>query len=54
MNTPAIPLQNAARLAVIDPARIRAAQQSLAVLEQMYAYFSYEPMPFEADRRLAA
>ncbi len=54
MNTPEDPLKIAGNLAVIDPARDRAARQSLAVLEQMYGYFSYEPMPLEADRRLAA
>lgn len=43
-----------ANLAVIAPARDRAALQSLAVLEQMYGYFSFEPMPLESDRRLAA
>ena len=54
MNTPLEPLKSPAHLAVIDPARDRAAQQSLAVLEQMYGYFSFEPMPLETDRRLAA
>ena len=53
MNTPN-PLKDSATLAVIDPARARAAEQALVVLEQMYGYFSYEPMPLEADRRLAA
>ena len=54
MNTPATPLKNASKLAMIDPAGARAARQSLAVLEQMYGYFSFQPMPLEDDRRLAA
>ncbi len=46
--------KSGANMTVIDPAGARVAQKSLAVLEQMYGYFSYEPMPLEADRRLAA
>ncbi|HRM73950.1 MAG TPA: hypothetical protein PLI13_04470 [Paracoccus sp. (in: a-proteobacteria)] len=53
MNTPN-PLKDSATLAVIDPARARAAEQALVVLEQMYGYFSFQPMPLEDDRRLAA
>jgi hypothetical protein len=53
MNTPN-PLKNSATLAMIDPARARAAAQALVVLEQMYGYFSFQPMPLEDDRRLAA
>lgn len=32
----------------------RAALRALAILEQMYGYFSFDPMPLETDRRLAA
>ncbi|MTH76456.1 hypothetical protein [Paracoccus aestuariivivens] len=32
----------------------KAAIEAQAVLEQMYGYFSFEPMPLEADDRLAA
>ncbi|SFA41568.1 hypothetical protein SAMN04487972_102154 [Paracoccus halophilus] len=46
--------KNAAQVAAIDPARDRAALAALAVLEQMYAYFSFAPLPLEADRRLTA
>ena len=54
MNTSATPLKNSAKLAAIDPARTHAMQQSQAVLEQMYGYFYYEPMPLDQDQRLAA
>ena len=54
MNTPADQRKDADNLAMIAPARDRSAKQSLAILEQMYGYFSYEPMPLEAERRLAA
>lgn len=30
------------------------ARQAMAVLEQMYGYFSFEPMPLEAEERAAA
>lgn len=29
------------------------ARKALAVLEQMYGYFSFEPMPLEAPRQAA-
>lgn len=54
MTTPANPTTTTAKLAVIDPAGARLARQSQAVLEQMFAYFSFEPLPLEAAPRLAA
>ncbi|CAM3252630.1 hypothetical protein SAMN04488021_12237 [Paracoccus aminovorans] len=43
------------RPAALRSAGVAAKQQALAVLEQMYGYFSFDPMPLEkADSRLAA
>ncbi len=36
-------------IARVKPANRVADQAALAVLEQMYGYFSFEPMPLEAD-----
>ena len=54
MNMPDQAKPETARIATIDPARDRAAERALAVLEQMYAYFSFEPLPSEASLRAAA
>ncbi len=43
-----------AKLSVVAPAKDRKALEALAVLEQMYGYFSFDPMPMEMDLRLAA
>ncbi|WP_199260271.1 hypothetical protein [Paracoccus binzhouensis] len=42
-----------ASLAVLKPARAEN-RAALAVLEQMYGYFSFDPLPLEADIRQAA
>ncbi|SIQ24589.1 hypothetical protein SAMN05421641_10577 [Paracoccus thiocyanatus] len=42
-----------AKLAVLKPAKAQG-HAALAVLEQMYGYFSFDPMPMEADIRHAA
>lgn len=48
-------LPNTANVAVLNPAADKAAAEAMAVLEQMYGYFSFEPMPFELiEERLAA
>ena len=54
MTTPDNQPKIAPKPAVFDPARDRSAQKYLAILEQMYGYFSFQPMPLEDDRRLAA
>ena len=54
MTTPDNQPKAAPKPAVFDPARDRSAQKYLAILEQMYGYFSYEPMPLESARRQAA
>lgn len=54
MNTLSDPERQPANLTAIPPVATQAALKSLAVLEQMYGYFSFEPMPLETDRRLAA
>ncbi|MDS9467206.1 hypothetical protein RGQ15_06420 [Paracoccus sp. MBLB3053] len=49
------PLQNTAKVAVLNRAADKAATEAMAVLEQMYGYFSFAPMPLEsAEDRLAA
>ena len=42
------------QIARITPAPRIQDQAALAVLEQMYGYFSYEPLPLEADELLTA
>ncbi|MEF9604482.1 hypothetical protein O4J55_19920 [Paracoccus sp. PXZ] len=42
-----------ANLAVLKPAKTES-RAALAVLEQMFGYFSFDPMPLEADIRRAA
>lgn len=37
------------RPVVVHSSRVPARQQAQAVLEQMYGYFSFEPMPLEAE-----
>ena len=42
-------------LAVLKRSANKPAAEALAVLEQMFGYFSFEPMPLEcAEERLAA
>ncbi len=53
MKTPDQAKPQAARIATIDPVRDRVAKQAMAVLEQMYGYFSFDPMPSEASLRAA-
>ncbi len=43
-----------AKPSTIDTAKDHKQREALAVLEQMYGYFSFEPMPMETDLRLAA
>jgi len=53
MKTLAETQKQTARLAVLNRAKAED-QAALAVLEQMYGYFSFDPMPMEADIRQAA
>ncbi|REG57148.1 hypothetical protein ATH84_1001195 [Paracoccus versutus] len=53
MKTLAETQKTSANLAVLKPAK-SADRAALAVLEQMYGYFSFDPMPMEADIRQAA
>lgn len=53
MKTPDQTKPETTRIAMIDPARDRVAQQAMAVLEQMYGYFSFDPMPSETSLRAA-
>lgn len=47
--------KDAAKLAVLKPAETKAKAQAQAALDQMFGYFSFEPMPSErSDARLAA
>lgn len=47
--------KNAAKLAVLKTGKAKADTQAAAVLEQMFGYFSFDPMPMEAaETRLAA
>lgn len=47
--------KNAAELAVLQTRKAKADTQPEAVLEQMFGYFSFDPMPMEAaEPRLAA
>ena len=41
-------------LAKPRPAGVPARRQALTVLEQMFGYFSFDPMPMEAESHLAA
>lgn len=42
-----------ANLTMLKPAKAES-RAALAVLEQMYGYFSFDPLPLEADIRRAA
>ncbi|GEK68142.1 MULTISPECIES: hypothetical protein [Paracoccus] len=53
MKTLAETQKQTAKLAVLKPAKAES-HAALAVLEQMYGYFSFDPMPLEADIRHAA
>ncbi|QRZ13467.1 hypothetical protein JWJ88_02045 [Paracoccus methylovorus] len=53
MKTLAETQKPSAKLAVLKPAKAEN-RAALAVLEQMYGYFSFDPMPMEADIRQAA
>ena len=54
MTTPET-LKDAAKIAVLNRAAAPAATEAMAVLAQMYGYFSFEPLPYEAaEERLAA
>ncbi len=47
--------QTHANIAVLNRTKDKAAVASLAVLEQMYGYFSFQPMPLEqTEQRQAA
>ena len=47
--------KNPAKLSVLQTAKPKADTQALVVLEQMFGYFSFDPMPMEAaEPRLAA
>ncbi|MDT1063484.1 hypothetical protein RM190_16540 [Paracoccus sp. CPCC 101403] len=48
-------LQNPATVAVLNRRAEKTAAEAMAVLEQMFGYFSFEPLPLEsAEDRLAA
>jgi len=53
MKSQAEPRKPTANLSVLKPAKAEN-RAALAVLEQMYGYFSFDPMPLEADMRRAA
>lgn len=55
MKTQTDPKQSLAKLAVMPGAKTAQSLQAQVALEQMYGYFSFDPMPMEAvDQRRAA
>ncbi len=57
LSDPELPEMNAPETNKVTPlnrVNEKAAIEAQAVLEQMYGYFSFEPMPLEAEERLAA
>ncbi|WP_271178985.1 hypothetical protein [Paracoccus kondratievae] len=53
MTSSAVTQENVTPLTARKPQKVQD-REALAVLEQMFGYFSFAPMPLEADLRQAA